>query len=57
VIACGSIPRRFVELDGTASVSGMAFYAMIHGQRGVAAERDRAPPGALLPSEDCRREP
>ena len=54
--ACGGEARSaFVQLSGTATITGVGFFDLIHGQAGVAPNGIELHPALSFSSANCRR--
>jgi hypothetical protein len=56
VKACGGeAPTSFVQLSGTATITGVGFFDLIHGQSGVAPNGIELHPALSFSSANCKR--
>ena len=55
IAACGSATRSFRRLSGTAIITGVAFFDVIHGQTGVAPNGIELHPILTFSSPSCER--
>jgi hypothetical protein len=54
--ACGGEPHgSFVQLSGTATITGVGFFDLIHGQSGVAPNGIELHPALSFSSANCKR--
>lgn len=54
--ACGGeAPKDFVQLSGTATITGVGFFDLIHGQSGVAPNGIELHPALSFSSANCKR--
>ena len=56
--ACGGVPKSsFVQLSGTATITGVGFFDLLHGQAGVAPNGIELHPALSFASANCKRVP
>ena len=55
VAACGEPGDSPVDLTGTATVTGVGFFDVLHGQAGVAPNGIELHPALTFASANCRR--